>query len=92
MEYSKESLITIVKQHPAVLNEIEARDVVFRQKFDAEKRRQISPWIMLGRKHLQQEEFELWLSLQAKEFSEHAAIEKMTALMEKYYGQLYPLR
>lgn len=92
MEYSKEMLVAIVQAHPSVMNEIEARDVVFRRKFDDEKRRQIAPWIMLGRKGLQQEEFELWLSLQTSEFSEEEAIEKMTDLMERYYGQRYSLR
>jgi|OpeIllAssembly_1097287.scaffolds.fasta_scaffold728952_1 elongation factor P hydroxylase len=92
MEYSQETLVAIVQAHPSVMNEIEARDVVFRRKFDAEKRREISPWIMLGRKGLKQEEFELWLMLQAKDLSEKEAIEKMTDLMERYYGQRYPLR
>ena len=46
---------------------------------------------MLGRKGLKQEEFELWLMLQ-KDLSEKEAIEKMTDLMERYYGQRYPLR
>jgi len=92
MEYSQEMLVAIVQAHPSVKNEIEARDVVFRQKFDDEKRRQIAPWIMLGREGLQQEEFELWLSLQTSGFSEEEAIEKMTNLMERYYGQRYSLR
>ncbi len=92
MEYSQEILVAIVQAHPSVMNEIEARDVVFRLKFNDEKRRQIAPWMMLGRKGLQQEEFELWLSLQTSESSEEEAIEKMTDLMERYYGQRYPLR
>ena len=92
MEYSQETFNSIVQAHPSVLNEIEARDVFFRQKFDDDKRRQISPWIMLGRKSLQQEEFEIWVSLQANDISANKAIEKMTDLMERYYGQRYPLR
>jgi hypothetical protein len=74
------------------MNEIVARDAVFRLNFDTEKRRQISPWIMQGRSVLQQEEFKLWLSLQAREFAVEEAIEKMTDLMEQYYKQHYPLR
>ena len=92
MKYSAETLVAIVQAQPSMMNEIEARDVVFRQKFDAEKRREIAPWIMLGREDFQQEEFELWLSLQANELSENEAIEKITDLMERYYGQRYPLR
>ena len=92
MKYSEEVLIAIVLSHPSVMNEIEARDVVFRQKFNTEKRWEITPWIMLGREDLQQEEFELWLLLQTNEFSENEAIEKITDLMEQYYGQRYPLR
>jgi hypothetical protein len=47
---------------------------------------------MLGRKGLKQQEFEFWLMLQAKNLSEKEAIEQMTDLMERYYGQRYPLR
>ena len=57
MKYLAETLVAIVQAQPSVMNEIEARDVVFRQKFDAEKRREIAPWIMLGREDLQQKEF-----------------------------------
>ena len=40
----------------------------------------------------QQEEFEIWTSLQERELSEEQAIDKITDLMEQYYNQTYPLR
>ena len=92
MKYSEETLVAIVQAHPSVMNEIEVRDGFFRRNFDAEKRREIAPWGMRGRKDLQQEEFEFWQSLQAGELAENKAIEKITNLMEWYYGQRYPLR
>jgi hypothetical protein len=47
---------------------------------------------MLGRKALQQEDFDLWVKLHNKEITDLQATEMMTDLMEKYYGQKYPLR
>ena len=88
MEYSEKNLTAIVLANRQVLNEIEARDVVFRFKLG----KRLAPWIMMGRGVLQQEEFDLWVRLQAKELSNHEAIELMTDLMEQYYGKKYPLR
>lgn len=92
MEYSLEALVTIIRAHMSVKNEIEARDTVFRFKLDIDKKRQIAPWFAQGRESLRQEEFELWLSLQENKFSEKEVIEKITDLMEQYYGQRYTLR
>ena len=60
MEYSEQALVAIARAHPSVMNELEARDAVFRSKFDSQERRRVAPWGMLGREALQQEEFELW--------------------------------
>lgn len=92
MKYSPDTMVPIIRAHRPVLNEIEARDTVFRLKFSAEQRRKMSPWAMYGREELQQEEFELWQSLHKGGLSDEEAIEKMTDLMEQYYGQRYPLR
>lgn len=92
MEYSEKKLTEIIQNNLRVYYEIEARDVVFRQKFNNEERREISPWIMAGRSKFQQEEFNLWVKLHAKIISETKAIELMTDLMELYYKQKYPLR
>jgi len=92
MEYSEKTFVAIIQAHPSVLNEIEARDAVFRLDFDDDKRRQIASWNMLGRQALQQEEFDVWLSLHAAELSEREAVEKISELMARYYGKNYPLR
>jgi len=92
MEYSQQAFVAMVRAHPSVMNELEARDVVFRRNFDDQKIREFAPWIMLGRSKLQQEEFDIWGSLHAGELAENEAIEKLTDLMERYYGQPYPLR
>jgi hypothetical protein len=59
MEYSEKALVKIVQSNLSVYHEIEAREVVFRRKFDSEQRRQTAPWTMLGRKAFQQEDFEI---------------------------------
>lgn len=92
MEYSEDVIVEIVRANLGVYHEIEARDVVFRRKFDSEKRRQTTPWTMLGRKAFQQEDFDIWVKLHNKEITDSQAIEMMTDLMEKHYGQKYPLR
>jgi hypothetical protein len=92
MEYSMEKLMAIVQAHPQVFREIEARDTVFRRKFDTAKLRGIPPWIMLGRYEFDKEEFDLWVKLQNNDITNFQAIEMMTDLMERYYGQKYPLR
>jgi hypothetical protein len=89
MEYSQEIFISIVRAHMPVKNEIEARDTVFRMKYDIDKRRQIPPWFAQERESLRQEEFDIWLTLQAKKLSEKEAIKKISDLMEQYYGQRY---
>ena len=92
VEYSLETFISIVRTHISMKNEIEARDTVFRMKFDIEKRRQIAPWFSQERNSLRQEEFDIWHSLQENKFSEKETIEKITGLMEQYYGQRYSLQ
>ena len=92
MQYSEDKFVAIARKYPMVRSELKARDTVFRLELDDKARRDISPWIMLGRNQLIQEEFDQWMALDNEEISEDEAIERMTDLMERYYNQRYPLR
>ena len=92
MKYSEDKFCEIAQSHVQLFNELEARDVVFRYEFNTEERRQLAPWIMLGRERFQQEEFDICIKLQEKIISEIEALEQITKLMERYYGKKYPLK
>lgn len=92
MKYSPENLASIVALHPSVLNEIMAREAVFRADFDDDKSRNTMPFAHWGREFMQQEEFEIWVILNERKISESEAVERITDVMEKYYGEPYPLR
>lgn len=91
-QYSPETLALILDLFPSVLGELQAREAVFRGDFDDNKRRSIIPFGHLGRKFMQQEEFDIWIMLSECKISESQAIERITDIMEKYYGAPYPLR
>lgn len=86
------NITDLVKAHMDVFCEIERRDAVFRMDLDDAARRARSPWIMLGREQLADEEMGVWLQLHRTELGNTKAVEKITDLMEQYYGSKYPLR
>lgn len=92
MKYSPENLASIVALHRSVLNEVMARDTVFRLHFDDDKRRNTMPYAHWGREFMQQEDFDIWVMLNERKISETEAIERITDVMEKYYGMPYSLR
>jgi hypothetical protein len=91
-QYSPERLSQIVSSYPSVDGEITARETVFRLDFDDERRRQIMPFHRWGREFMQREEFDIWKDLSQGTISDTEAIERITDLMEKYYGMVYPLK
>lgn len=92
VKYSPENLASIVALHRSVLNEIVARDTVFRANFDDSERRKAMPFAHWGREFMQQEEFDVWVKLNERKISANEAVEEITDVMEKYYGTPYPLR
>ena len=92
MKYSPENLASIVALHRNVLNEIMARDAVFRLEFDDKKSRNTMPFAHWGREFMQQEDFDIWVLLNEGKISESEAIDRITDIMEEYYDLPYPLR
>lgn len=90
MDYSDEQF-SIAQNFQVVANEVEARDVTFRNELRSLNKDLPAPWIMKGRTELKEEEMEVWRSLDRGELSEEEAVAKFTALMEEYYGLEYPL-
>ena len=50
-------------------------------------REQLLPWNHPDRKVLQFEELDIYVKLHAENISESDAVQMVTALMERYYGQ-----
>lgn len=92
MRYSPEGLASIVKLHRAVLNETMARDAVFMADLNEEEIRKIMPFAHWGREFMAQEEFDIWVLLNQDKILDNEAIERITDIMEKYYGKPYPLK
>lgn len=88
MEYSDKNLTDIVKRNIAVYYEIEARDTAMRMRFNAQQRREILPWTMLGRKALQEEEFRIWVDLDNKTITDDEAIGQINNLLQQYYNSI----
>ena len=75
-----------------LINELEARDTVFRSNLQAAQRREKPPWIAtFGKGDLQKEDEALWQNLFDGKLTEEDALAAMTDLMERYYGRPYPL-
>lgn len=81
----------LVQNHMNVFNEIERRDVVFRMKFDFDKRSSILPQIA-GIDEFHNKEIKIWQKLDNNDISDSDAIERITDFMEEYYDKKYPLR
>ncbi len=80
------------RDFPDLINELEARDTVFRMDFDSAKRRQKAPWLAsFGKGDMQKEDEALWQKLVTGLISEEDALSSMTDLMERYYSVHYPL-
>lgn len=80
------------RDFPRLNNELEARDTVFRRKFDSDERRSMPPWLApFGKDGIEGENDALWQQLFDGRISEEEALEAMTDLMERYYGRKYPL-
>lgn len=90
MDHSDE-LYSIAQNFQGVANEVEARDVTFRNELRSVGGELNPPWIMMGRTELKEEEMEVWRRLDRGELSEEEAVAEFTALMEEYYGLEYPL-
>ena len=85
--FSGTRLMEIVQKHQPVFQEIEAIDTEFRRDLSSSELRETPPWIMMGRKRLRDEEFIVWLKLDASLIDDHEAIRAMLALMQDYYGR-----
>jgi hypothetical protein len=80
------------RDFPQLINELEARDTLFRREFDSDERRSIAPWIApFGKGGIESKNDALWESLFEDRILEEEALEAMTDLMERYYGRKYPL-
>jgi hypothetical protein len=80
------------RDFPELFNELDARDVVFREDFNSKERRSKAPWLAsFGKGDLQAEDDALWQQLFDSRISEEIALDAMTDLMERYYGRPYPL-
>ena len=73
------------------LLEIESRDSIFRRDFNAQKRKQIMPWGMKGREAFSEEELEIGVQFITKAIDLETAINRITELMEKYYGKSFAM-
>lgn len=75
---------------PRLLNELNPRDVVFRADFNNKKRKEMPPFTSeecpYNEKHMQ-----VWDKLLTGEITEEEALERITLLMEEYYGEKYSL-
>lgn len=75
-----------------LINELEARDVVFRVDLDTMQQRQKAPWIAtFGKGDLEKEDESLWQKVFDGQITEEFALDAMTDLMERYYGKRYSL-
>jgi hypothetical protein len=76
-----------------LLNELEARDVVFRSDLDEEANEKKMPWLMFGARgdEIEAEDLAIWQQLFKGAITEEQALNMMTDLMEKYFGQPYPI-
>jgi hypothetical protein len=80
------------RDFPELINELEARDTVFRRNLESAQRREKPPWIAtFGKGDLQKEDEALWQKLFDGKLTEEGALGAMTDLMERYYGRRYPL-
>ena len=80
------------RDFPQLINELEARDVVFRMDFDSSERRSKAPWSApFGKGEIEAEDDALWQQLFEDRISQKAALDAMTDLMEHYYGRPYSL-
>lgn len=86
-----DSISIIIRAHPKIYCELEARDTVFRKDYNMGKRRQTLSWCD-SRRDFMKEELIIWDKLNNKDIDEKQAIEMLTDYMEKYYGAKYPLR
>jgi hypothetical protein len=90
MDHSDEQY-SIAQRFQGVAGEVEARDVTFRNELRSEGGELKSPWTMMGRTELKEEEMKIWRRLDRGELLEEEAVAEFTALMEEYYGLEYPL-
>lgn len=80
------------RDFPQLIDELEARDVVFRMDFTSIERRSKAPWLAtFGKDELEAEDDALWQQLFEDQIAEEAALDFMTDLMERYYGKPYSL-
>jgi|GEM_PF-6687613 len=80
------------RDYPQLIDELEARDVVFRMGFTSRERRSKAPWLApFGKDEIEVEDDALWQQLFEGRISEEAALDSMTDLMERYYGKPYSL-
>lgn len=86
-----DELFSIAQKFRGVANEIEAREVVFRNALRREGREMKPPWARKGRTELKEEEVEVWRRLDRGDLSEEEAVDEVTAPMEEYYSLEYPL-
>lgn len=78
---------------PDLINELEARDAVFRADFNTEQSNNKSPWLFPGGKgRIGELDKAIWHKLFNGQITEDFALDAMTDLMEEYYGRNYPLR
>ena len=77
--------------YQSLVNEIYARDSVFRIKFNQKKRKTKPPFISnecpYHEKHML-----VWNKLNIKDLTQEEALEEITKLMEEYYEEKYALR
>ena len=80
-------------EYQELLNELEARDVVFRSDLDEEANEEKMPWLMFGARgdEIEEEDKAIWGQLFKGAITEEQALDLMTDLMEKYFGQPYPI-
>lgn len=76
----------IAQRHLRLVNELEALDTKFRSGLTGDQRRSVTPWMMMGRGRLAQEELTIWRLLARGEIAETAAFDQFSELMERYYS------
>lgn len=78
------------RDFPDLINELNARDVVFRMDFNTRELRSKARWnAPFGNGDFEAEDTALWQQLFDGQISEEAALDAMTTLMERYYGKPY---
>ncbi len=89
---SPEKRMKTHRDFPQLINELEARDVVFRVDFTSRERRSKAPWLApFGKDDIEVENDALWRQLFDGRTSDETALDVMTDLMERYYGKKYSL-